>query len=255
MPQESMALKAKDTIILPAMNWGSFSYDDSLIAVHRLGDSDFVRQTLRDYSWRTVLKNTASERSGTGYIGDITWFDSMKLAYFLGGHATTNRQLIDFKKLLEAGIKEKKKVFNGKGNRLPREYLQRVHDEIFARREPYRGEWLDADFKVVNGVLRINHSHIVVNEKLIPKHSDVLISQKLDDGYVNQRSFNHQGIAEKLCDESEIYQVFPIGDNNSVARFDAGSGWAGLNCDRNPSGTIASLGVRLVAPKNSGVFK
>ena len=55
-----------------------------------------------------------------------------------------------------------------------------------------------------------------------------------------------QGLPKSNIKSGELYYWAPMKDNNSVARFGADSGGAGLFCDGGPSGASASLGVRPV---------
>ena len=59
---------------------------------------------------------------------------------------------------------------------------------------------------------------------------------------------NHtkQGLPLENNPEGSLWYRAPMKDNNSVARFDADSGGAGLICDRDPTNSNASLGVRFV---------
>ncbi len=127
---------------------------------------------------------------------------------------------------------------------------EQILDEMLAKRDPGRAEWLDADFKVINKNLCINYNHRTINNKLTPQNSERLEDCIMKDSYV-AIEFNKQGLPIKKSIDSSyiqdknIYYWYPRSDNNSVARFYANSVRAFLDCDRNPSFSNSSLGVRV----------
>ena len=64
----------------------------------------------------------------------------------------------------------------------------------------------------------------------------------LDDYLNNNHTF--QGLPNKNIKDGELYYWNPV--SGSVAGFDANSGGASLDCDRYPSSSNDSLGVRAV---------
>ncbi len=132
--------------------------------------------------------------------------------------------------------------------------LQKLYNEITQVREPWRANWLDADFKVVNGVLHMNYNHILQNGNLTPRNSDALDKDtlmenrtpgiSLEDWLSNPTS---QGLPRKTISSGDLYYWKPLADNNSVARFDASSGGADLYCGRYPDYGDSDLGVFGVA--------
>jgi len=120
-------------------------------------------------------------------------------------------------------------------------------------------EWLDADFKVKDKKLYINYNHVLdSNGNLIYKNSEVLDKAtlmedktpgiSLEDYLTNNNT--KQGLPSKNVKSGDFYYWFPGDDNNSVARFDADSGGAGLDGDRDPSSVRdSSLGVFAVKDK------
>ena len=133
------------------------------------------------------------------------------------------------------------------------EFLQ-IYNEITEKRDPWRANWLDADFKVINGILHINYNHILQNGKLIPKNSDSLdrdtLMQNKTPGVSLEellRNPTSQGLPRQGIIDGELYYWAPMSDNKSVAGFGAGSGGAYLSCNRYPSDGDSSLGVFAVA--------
>jgi len=247
---------SENYIFLEGRNHGSYSYDDCFVAMHRLGLNSQVEKLGQEL--KLDLKNTAKEQDGTPYIGNINWFNALSLAYHLGGEVMTPRQGIDFKELIEKGINEKNAIiYNGKKEPIKDiRVLERVYDEMFGARAPWRSEWLDADFKLKKvkkkDVLHLLYSHEVKNGILVPRGSEILEDCIMNqDCYADTTSFNRQGFPTRNKSDSGFFFYYPRSDNNSVARFYADSDRAVLVCDGNPTYADSSLGVRFVA-KNFG---
>ena len=119
-----------------------------------------------------------------------------------------------------------------------------IYNEITEVRNPWRAEWLDADFKVKDKKLYINYNHVLdSNGNLIYKNSEVLDKAtlmedktpgiSLEDYLTNNNT--KQGLPSKNVKSGDFYYWFPGDDNNSVARFDVDSCRAYIFCDRNSS--------------------
>lgn len=134
-----------------------------------------------------------------------------------------------------------------------KENYKEIYNEITEVRNPWRAEWLDADFKVKGKDLYINYNHILdSNGNLIPKNSEILDKNTLmkDKGisledYLNKNQTS-QGLPSKEVKSGDLYYWYPESDNNSVARFDADSDRADLYCGWDPSDGYSYLGVRAV---------
>ena len=133
---------------------------------------------------------------------------------------------------------------------------QNILDEILTVRNPWRSEWLDADFKVINDKLNINYNHRTINGKLKPQNSEPLeecLMQNKTPGIDLDswlRNPTKQGLPRKDVKDGGLYYWCPMSDNNSVARFVANSDRAVLNCDWDPQYSNSGLGVRpCVAPR------
>jgi len=129
---------------------------------------------------------------------------------------------------------------------------QDIYKEITEVRNPWRSEWLDADFKLEGKDLFMYYHEFDSNGKIIPKKvkldSDTLRENKtpgisLDSWLADATS---QGLPKKGIANGSLYYWQPGTDNNSVARFWANSGGADLNCDGGPSDSGGNLGVRAV---------
>ncbi|PJE81403.1 hypothetical protein COU58_02890 [Candidatus Pacearchaeota archaeon CG10_big_fil_rev_8_21_14_0_10_32_42] len=205
----------------------------------------------KDFSNKTALE-------GFDYIPSINlyvarekkfkgknWFESQKLLQEGGEKMLTPYEFIEYLKYM--------KVNNTEG-----------YDEITQVSNLLRAEWLDADFKVKKGILHINYNHFLdSNGILIPKNSEPLDKNTLMkdktpgislEDYLNN-SHTFQGLPSVNVKNGNFYYWFPRDDDNSVARFDAYSGWAGLYCYRYPSDTYSDFGVRAAEAVKVGIAR
>jgi len=124
-----------------------------------------------------------------------------------------------------------------------------IYNEITEIRNPWRSEWLDADFKVENRDLFV-HYHVFENNNIVRKKEkldkDILMEDKTPgislDGWLKDSI--KQGLPKQNIASGNLYYWFPRSDNNSVAWFSAAVDGAYLVCDRSPSVRGSSLGVR-----------
>ena len=167
------------------------------------------------------------------------WFDCNKELLKQGLHMPTIPEFIEFLKYLRAN---------------PSTENTEIYNQITEVRSPWRREWLDADFKMKGKELFINYNHILdSNGDLVPKNSekleDCLMENKTPGidlvDWINN-AHNKYGIPTEKVKDGNLYYWAPGKDNNSVARFYANSDGADLYCDRNPSDSGGSLGVRAV---------
>jgi hypothetical protein len=132
-----------------------------------------------------------------------------------------------------------------------------VFNEIVEVREPYRAEWLDADFKYSTGKLWIYSQHKLLNGNLDAGYRKKLESCLMEDKTpgINfdywLKNATIQGMPPTDNLNGKLYHWCPDKDNNSVAGFDADSDRAVLLCDGDPSNTYPSLGVRLALPQGA----
>ena len=129
---------------------------------------------------------------------------------------------------------------------------QDIYKEITEVRNPWRSEWLDADFKLENNELFMYYHEFDSNGKIIPQKikldNTTLMQDKtpgisLDSWLTDATS---QGLPKKGITNGDLYYWFPRSNNNSVARFLADSDRANLDCNWIPSGSYDNLGVRAV---------
>ncbi len=150
--------------------------------------------------------------------------------------------------MLDKGIEEKgKKVYDGSGKRVVIAELKAIKDEIYGKRDPWRGEALDAYFQNIRGNLYYFSDHRLVNGKLRAQRIEPLEECLMEGCYVDIRSMNRQGLPTKKSEKGGINYWYPR--ENAVARFFAGSDWVDLYCFWDPLVSVASLGVRVAREK------
>ncbi len=227
----------------------SYSYSNILVAQHRLSISPEVARAARSLSLK--VKNTATEQfDNSSYIGQINWQEALKLNLRLKGRTLNPRQGIDLLLDLQEGIDRRKTLYDENGKPIHQEILRNIYDEIVEVRGPWRAEWLDANFKVVSGVLHILYDHQLQSGILVPQRTESLKPYLDEQGVrVSLKDFNRQGLPTKANDKGEINYWKPLLNNNSVAGLDADSGRAYLYCDWVPPVRNDWLGVRHVVPR------
>ena len=157
----------QDYIILPAKDHGSYFYPDLLVAQHRLQyDQDVARLAnvlhLKDMEM-------SQENNGVTFISNINWEQALKLNLELGNITLNPRQFIDFLILLKEFLDKKKNVYNGLGKIVDDAKILQIYDELIGQRSPYRAEFLDAEFKKIDGKLHVNYNHKNVNGNLLER--------------------------------------------------------------------------------------
>jgi hypothetical protein len=162
------------------------------------------------------------------------WFECHKELQNQGERMLTLPEFVEFLKYTE--------------NNLPE-----VYKDITEVKNPWRAEWIDADFKTKGRNLYVNSSHILDSKgNLIPQVSEILdrntlmIDSRISLGDFLHRNNTSQGLPTKNVESGGLYYWYPRSDNNSVARFGAGSGRTSFDCDGNPSSRDSDLGVRAV---------
>ena len=153
-----------------------------------------------------------------------------------------------------------KYLLSGKINGLPESERQTIIEDIL-KTGNYRGNWLNAKFvKQAQGFNNFGMETLTLDSSGKTVKRVAPLEQCLwQDGWADLNSFNNQGLLKKSYGSNyeqgkNVYFWYPR--ENAVARFIADSGRAGFYCYRNPTGTNASLGVRLVVrAKNNGGTK
>ena len=166
------------------------------------------------------------------------WFDAHSSLQQEGLTMLTIKEFIDFLNTLKTDAHDLS------GNKIPESERLEIYNEITQKKNPWRAEWLDSDFKVVNGILHINSNHRKTNGNLIPQVSEPLEDCVMQDCWVDLNLSNKQGLPTQKTRRQETYFWYPKRNNNSVARFFADTYGAVLSCYWNPSYIDAALAVR-----------
>ena len=197
-------------------------------------------KTHGSYSYPDILVST--ER--THY--NKNWHQAHEALHHEGSFMLKIRQFADFLSLLKSG-----KAYYASGDKAGTQTLNSILDEILAVRDPWRGEWLDADFKVINNTLHINYNHKFINSQLQPGYSEPLeecLMENKPPGISLDywlRNATSQGLPPVKTPNGDLwYWAAPASDNNFVAWFGSNAGGARLDCSGGPSGSDSSLGVR-----------
>ena len=239
-------------IILRGREHGSYNYRDLAVSITRLQFSPEVETVAKKLN--KVLSNTALTSDGHAYdyIGNINRQEALKLNLILNGRTLNPRQGIDFLLDLREGIEGNKVIEYANNKKAPKKLLERIYDDILGVRNPWRAEFLDADFKVIGKDLHILYDHELKNGILVPQRKEKLEDYLDKKGIkVKLKDFNRQGLATVEQDKGELCFWSPDKDNKSVAGFIADSDRASLYCNRYPDDAFAWLGVRRA--KNLGV--
>lgn len=249
------------TVITDPQNWmvlegrthGTDNYPDLMVSMHRLGMSPRVEQLAK--TLRYNVANTAEEKDGTPYIGNIDWTEALTLNVSLGNRTLTPRQGIDLLLDLRESIsgkskKNRKVIYDGNAQPIDPDRIKGLYEEIIKVREPWRGEWLDARFRKVGTGMFIDYDHKLSfpNKGLHNLKSVLLGSYMGDADYMDLESASLEGLGTKKSRAQTLYFWPPSG--GTVAGFGADSGGAGLVCDEDPANRDSGLGVRPAREKN-----
>ena len=194
----------------------------------------------RDYKLRNDLKDKSSNKNTNEFI----YVPSINL-YIAKERTHLNKNWKDCWTELQSQNYQMLKINEFREFlKYTKENHKDIYNEITEVNSPWRGEWLDANFKVEKNELYL----LTENESKKEKLEDCLMEDKnlgiLLEDWINGKNISSQGLPNKNISSGSLYYWHPRSDNNSVARFSAGSGRANLGCYGNPSGTLSSLGVR-----------
>jgi len=243
----------EDYILLPGKTHRNYTYQDLLVSMYRLGISPEVEQAAQSLDFQ--VENTAKEQNHRDYIGNINWNQALTLNLSLKGLTLNLRQFADFLLLLKSG-----NAVNGRGERVLESKLAEILNEIVEVKEPWRSEWLDADFKYLDsnkkpvaenqtGEPYIYHTHELKNGILVPKYREKLESCLMKEGFVALQTMNKQGLPTEQG--SDFRYCMPRKGNVSVARFCVYPFPATFYCGWIPKFSVSGLGVRLALKRST----
>ena len=143
---------------------------------------------------------------------------------------------------------------NAKGKKVDLGLLKKIWDDITEIRTPWRAEWLNVKFskKPYNFLIGLSNQHLITYDKIMDNGDVKQVTEELDQDTLMQdklisleewlKNPNSQGLPGKSISDGNLYFYHP--KDNSVARFDAYSSRASLDCFGNPSYSNSGLGVR-----------
>ena len=198
-------------ITLPARKHGSYEYPEIFVAKER---------TLQGKNWYEAQEALSAENK----------------------FMPTIKQYVDFLSLLKSG-----KAYDGNGAFVSKQELDSILDDILTVRNPWRAEWLDAQFSKQGQRLYISYHKFKqgkleqVTESLQEYHlmQDKLPGISLDDWLQNA---TEQGLPSSRTKKGSLYFWHPR--ENHVAGFVADSNGASLYCYGDPRVSDSALGVR-----------
>ena len=191
------------------------------------------------YSYPDTLVLKAVQHQGRN------WTQAHEALAASGNYMLRLRQYVDFLAGLQAN-----KLYDGAGKHLSKAESLHIFNQITEVRDPWRAEWLDADFKLVNKVLRMNYGHRIKAGRLVPLHSEPLDACLMEAGtpgisledWLSRAT--RQGMPPEDVQDGGLHYWQPPPDGNSVAWFRADACGAVLCCSWGPRVSDAALGVR-----------
>jgi len=165
------------------------------------------------------------------------WYQTHKELHKQGLQMLTIPEFIEFIKYLKNGYQDRKEA-------------EQILDEILPGRKPWRAEWLDANFKVINEKLHIDYNNRMINGKLKPLSSELLEDCLMEDKILGinldywLKNPTKHGLPRKDTPYGKLCYWCPMKNNNSVITFLVNSGMLGLDCGRDPGDSGSSIGVR-----------
>jgi len=191
-------------------------------------------------------ENTSSIISIDKYHHNNTWHKMHELLNQDNSFMPTISDMVLVSRLL----KENKARY-ADGSLIKEEEQRRIFNDIYEVRDPGRAEYLDADFKIINGILNINYNHRYNNNVLTPQNTETLDINTLMKNKLPGISLESwldnptsQGFPRENVKKGDFYYYAPLKDNNSVVWFIANSDRSGLICYGNPQYSGSALGVR-----------
>jgi hypothetical protein len=193
----------------------------------------------KDYVYVPSLGLYISENR---YHDNQTWNKTQEILHKEGRRMPTIPEFIAFLKYLRSP-EGKTTIKNS----------EKILDEVYTVREPWRSEWLDANFGADSrGPIVTYHSfdkngNIAKNTEALENYLDQDKTPGIDlDSWLNNHT--KQGLPKYSCKSGKLYYWSPVSEY--VARFYADSDRAGLVCGRNPDSRGAGLGVRYVEARS-----
>jgi len=161
--------KPANYIYLPGKTHEDYSYPDLLVSMNRLGLED---KRVKDTAQSLGIEFKASVKENTGKeYATMNFSDALSLNLGLGGFSINLRQLVDLLSLLRSG-----EALDGNGERIRETRCISIYEEIVGERPPWRSEWTDTSFRLVEDEQGIEYTD---HKKYLPF---ILYDHRLEDG-------------------------------------------------------------------------
>ena len=164
------------------------------------------------------------------------WSQTHKELHKQGLQMLTPLEFIEFIRYLKDGYQDRGEA-------------EQILNEILTVRNPWRAEWLDAYFKVINGELHIDYNHRIINGKLKPLNSELLEDCLMEDKAPGidldywLKNPTKQGLPRKDTLDGDLYYQCPMKEYVPVANLGTGSDGTLISFRWNPLYLHPSLGV------------
>ena len=177
------------------------------------------------------LRNTAEDSLYREFVGRVKWDQAMKLNLLMGNRSLIPIEAVNFWYLLNEGAKGNIAVRTNDGEKLKRKYLREIKDDMVKIQSPGRGEWLDANFEKNENGFYLNSNHILQNNKLVPKYSELVMKNTLKKNKKISleslfRTKNIQGFPTRKTKKGNVHYFPSSEDENSVGKLGVGIGWS-----------------------------
>jgi len=232
-----------DYVFVPGIKTGKEKRPDLWVCKYRLGMSPEVEQAGKSLSLQ--LENTAKEKNGKDYIGNINREQAIRLNLLLGGRTSNLRLTKDFLKLLFSG-----KALDGNRKNIRDSELANIANEITELRAPYRAEWFEDYFTTQGDELILNKNYVLSGDVLVPEYSNPLTTCLMEDRLpgIDLQDWltksTAQGLPRKNIKQAKLWYWYPR--ENGASRFVANPDDADLDCYGDPLISNSRLGVRHV---------
>ncbi len=227
---------------------GKEGHPDLWYSKHRLQTSPLVKQIGK--SAGLDLADTAQEKNGRGYIGNINHEQALRLNLLLGGRTTNAKIETEVFGMLLSG-----KAYDGRGKIVNKREIDGLLDEKVGVRNPGRAEWLEDSFKSAGNGIVLMKNYVLQGDVLVPSYNAPLRGCLMNNKTpgINFRNWvknsTSQGWPRANIKEGETYYWPPTAGN--VAWLGANSDGAYLDGGWDPLSAYSGVGVRhlRVAPK------